>query len=648
MHATFADPRVFCSDGTCFTGDEIQFRSACPAPSSEVLTVTGTNFSLDRVSTSPPSSGLLEITDFTSSHKDQVVASVVGPPALSSTNPTVDVALDLQRVTNHGPARGVSTTLFVPSSLTVLGMDEFDLFSQLGQTAHFRTMDGLYLTFDVAILGPGCGPTGDGRFAMLHLTRTPDGIAVVRVTHTDLAACDGTSLPCDDGSRAVVVLDASTVCAASTVTAQTLRSGNDGDGTTKVVLDWTLSSCTVSGPTVQLYRAPYGSYPTYQGGSTAALPTSYPPPAPWQPVSLQCSSGTAGTVSQCTDEPSTRDCYTYSLVVTDRYGNHSPFIQTNQCALDYFRGDVTNGITQCQGDNRVLTADVDFLGTYYGQQLPGGSPLACLDVAPAVCPTIECRPTPDHKLNFFDLIAYAINAFSVSAPQDAPRPTAAIENALSLDVPRLPAVGQTFDVAVRMSGAGDIQGLSASLAYDPAVLEQVGVSQGELMSRQGRPGVVLSSGPGDVDAALLGAGGGIAGEGELARVTFRMKAAGDPGLGVGGIIARDFENRDLTIAGSAPAPFAGRTALRLAFPNPFGHSTTVVFSLHASGPADVGVYDVAGRHVRTLLRGVQAAGEHTVAWDGTDDSGMRLNAGVYMLRLDAGGHSETRTLRLVK
>jgi hypothetical protein len=131
-------------------------------------------------------------------------------------------------------------------------------------------------------------------------------------------------------------------------------------------------------------------------------------------------------------------------------------------------------------------------------------------------------------------------------------------------------------------------------------------------------------------------------------VTFRVRAAGDPGLSLGSIVARDVRNGDVSMSGGAPGIGAGRTALRLAFPNPFERSTTVVFSLHASGPADVGVYDVAGRHVRTLLRGVQAAGEHTLAWDGRDDSGNRLGAGVYMLRLDAGGHSETRALRLVK
>jgi hypothetical protein len=169
-----------------------------------------------------------------------------------------------------------------------------------------------------------------------------------------------------------------------------------------------------------------------------------------------------------------------------------------------------------------------------------------------------------------------------------------------------------------------------------------------LLVRQGRESVVLSPGAGGVDAALLGVGGGIAGEGQLARVTFRVKAAGDPVLSIGTVIGRDQQNRDVTVAGSSPGLGTTRTALRMAFPNPFDRATTVVLSLARTGPAEVGVFDVAGRHVRTLMSGVQPAGEHTVAWDGRDDAGGRLNAGVYMLRLDAGGHSETRALRLVK
>ena len=72
------------------------------------------------------------------------------------------------------------------------------------------------------------------------------------------------------------------------------------------------------------------------------------------------------------------------------------------------------------------------------------------------------------------------------------------------------------------------------------------------------------------------------------------------------------------------------------------------FGLRASGPATVGIYDVAGRRVRTLLRGQQPAGARIVTWDGRDEAGVRLAPGAYIVRLEAGGIREARTIRLVR
>jgi outer membrane protein assembly factor BamB len=49
------------------------------------------------------------------------------------------------------------------------------------------------------------------------------------------------------------------------------------------------------------------------------------------------------------------------------------------------------------------------------------------------------------------------------------------------------------------------------------------------------------------------------------------------------------------------------------------------------------IYDVAGRHVRTLLDAPLAAGEHRVAWDGRDARGREVGAGIYFVRLEAEG-----------
>ncbi len=89
-------------------------------------------------------------------------------------------------------------------------------------------------------------------------------------------------------------------------------------------------------------------------------------------------------------------------------------------------------------------------------------------------------------------------------------------------------------------------------------------------------------------------------------------------------------------------------ALAPAAPNPFARQVRIAFTLAAAGPARLRVYDVAGRRVRTLLdERALVAGPAEVTWDGRDDAGRDAPGGVYLVRLETGGRSETRrVLRL--
>ena len=54
---------------------------------------------------------------------------------------------------------------------------------------------------------------------------------------------------------------------------------------------------------------------------------------------------------------------------------------------------------------------------------------------------------------------------------------------------------------------------------------------------------------------------------------------------------------------------------------------------------------MTGRRVRTLARGSElAAGSHQLEWNGRNDAGALLRAGLYFCRLDAGTASETRRI----
>jgi len=652
LHVAFLDARVFLVGGQQVTGDDIVFvgQAATPPASGVALTISGSNFRFSRTD----SGHELDIQDFSPNGGDVVRATIPATTSLSTVTTQLAIPVDFDRVDTHA-VRGYSVTFQLSPNLQLAGpVTQGSYLSRSGQTQMFTTTnaDGS-VTVDCAILGSGCGPNDSGRLFTIPVSRAcsagacapVDGEdAFVDVVDVQVADCNAGALPGDPGGRSHFQVDTTPPSAVTGLTVTQQKSGNGSSGTTRRVLNWTAVSDEVA-----LYRASYGNYPRYDNpptpGSVPPQPTGFPPDPRWEPVQLTCGTDATGT-SVCTDFTGKRGYDYYMAFARDRAGNVSPPCPMTPGCLNYFLGDIAGGATACDGDNQVTTADISRLGSRYGASVAAGTSDECLDFGAA---TVDSRPDTDGKIGFRELLMASINYSLVSQPAAGGRPAAAPANELSLSVPPIPAVGQTFDVALRLAGAGDAQGISTQLAWDPAVVEPVAVAKGDLANVQGRDAVVLSAQPGNVDAALLGIGSGFAGEGELAGVRFRVQAAGAPGIGIGAVEARDAQLRSLAVsfAGAPPAAPA-RTALRLAFPNPFDRSTTVVFALAQAGPAAVRVYDVAGRNVRTLVQGVQPAGERVVAWDGRDDQGAALGAGVYLLRLDAGGHSETRAVRLVK
>jgi len=95
------------------------------------------------------------------------------------------------------------------------------------------------------------------------------------------------------------------------------------------------------------------------------------------------------------------------------------------------------------------------------------------------------------------------------------------------------------------------------------------------------------------------------------------------------------------------APEALDFALRPARPNPAHNAATLAFELPKAAPVRLALYDVRGRCVRILLNEETAAGSHSIRWDGRDQAGRRIAAGVYQVRLDSGGRHRTGRLVLL-
>ncbi|MDD5719461.1 MAG: FlgD immunoglobulin-like domain containing protein, partial [Candidatus Krumholzibacteria bacterium] len=106
----------------------------------------------------------------------------------------------------------------------------------------------------------------------------------------------------------------------------------------------------------------------------------------------------------------------------------------------------------------------------------------------------------------------------------------------------------------------------------------------------------------------------------------------------------------LTFYHESPVAAAPSAVLRLLpnHPNPFNPRTTIAFDLPTAANVGVSVYDVAGRRVRVLIDGTLASGRHKVIWDGRDDRGRDVGAGVYLYQLRSGARRESRSMALVR
>ena len=85
-----------------------------------------------------------------------------------------------------------------------------------------------------------------------------------------------------------------------------------------------------------------------------------------------------------------------------------------------------------------------------------------------------------------------------------------------------------------------------------------------------------------------------------------------------------------------------------AYPNPFNPSTTISFDLPTAGRVKLGVFNVNGALIATLLDEVREAGRHDVPWNGRDARGRTVASGVYFYRLETGTGVTTKKLMLLR
>ncbi len=88
--------------------------------------------------------------------------------------------------------------------------------------------------------------------------------------------------------------------------------------------------------------------------------------------------------------------------------------------------------------------------------------------------------------------------------------------------------------------------------------------------------------------------------------------------------------------------------LQAAYPNPFNPAVTIRFELSESMNSSITIYDIGGSRVKILMSGIQKYGIHEVTWYGSNEPGMQVESGVYLVVLDVGGTLQTQKITYLK
>ena len=85
-----------------------------------------------------------------------------------------------------------------------------------------------------------------------------------------------------------------------------------------------------------------------------------------------------------------------------------------------------------------------------------------------------------------------------------------------------------------------------------------------------------------------------------------------------------------------------------AYPNPFNPTTMIQYDLPEDSFISINIYDMIGRHVRTMLNKRITAGQRSIIWDGTDSSGQPVSAGTYFFTIKTDQFSSTKKMIMLK
>lgn len=352
----------------------------------------------------------------------------------------------------------------------------------------------------------------------------------------------------------------------------------------------------------------------------------------------------------------TRDVYHFAAFTVDLAGNVSAGTSGSQArSTSYWLGDVAPALNY---DGYIYFQDLSAFSNSYGTQ--DGDPYynAECDFGPTFTNSTKGIPTTDSKVEFEDLTIFAINFDDVTP--------AAKSHPIFSDNPQVPGMG--IRVTSRMdehscyvdvfleNGTHDAKALLAELTYDPEIMSYQAAEYNSELVEGDRPVFTRTLTSGNrisVSSAVLGQNQLFDGSGLIATLRFDCLRDDASGLTLTNADIRNNANEEL-LKGFVEQPILASATLPKSFelkqnrPNPFNPETEIGYSLPEETRVTIKVYNIAGQIVKTLIDEVKPAGDHTIIWDGTNESSDRVASGVYFYRMETITYHKTAKMILVK
>jgi hypothetical protein len=229
------------------------------------------------------------------------------------------------------------------------------------------------------------------------------------------------------------------------------------------------------------------------------------------------------------------------------------------------------------------------------------------------------------------------------------------------------APNQDFYIDIRVNDVSNLFGLSYEMIYTPALFIDpltVEIGPANLLGNDVIFFSVINDTAGK-DSGKVSVGisrkfgqGGVSGSGLVTRIKAHMSANAvnhfsTTRLTLMKVLANDPNGNPIPIDSSAYSLIteirndskieSAGFVLYNNYPNPFNPETNIIFELPKAERVVVEIYNLNGEKVATLVDGNFGAGTHELSWNAAAES-----SGLYFCRFQAGQHSQTLKLILVK